>query len=355
MRRETPRLPGMLAHTRFPLVSVALATYNGTPHLPEFLASLEAQTWPNLEVVVSDDGSTDGTPDLLQSYRGPLRIRVVAAGERVGIARNFERAMAGCEGEFITLADQDDVWAPEKIADAVAALQAVAARRGADTPALAFCDIELVDARLACLSRSLFHITTKSANAARLRDFLLSNHIPGCSMLLNRAAVERALPMPPQVVMHDWWLAMVAAAFGEIVHVAKPHLKYRQHGGNAVGAAATGSCQAVRDPALAALSSAERRERGRRRQINGVAAQLQAFAFRFGDELPPRAQADMAALSRGLANMAGALWFVTNTHTGETFLRSLKMLRRLRLSVLRFGMDAGRRRGGRTAAGLSRV
>ncbi|NEH33262.1 glycosyltransferase, partial [Rhizobium ruizarguesonis] len=127
-------------------------TYNGHTYLPELLASLEAQSWPNLEVVVSDDASTDGTPELLATYSGRFPVRLVASGERVGIVRNFERALAGCRGEYIALADQDDVWAPEKLTDLMRELRQVEQAKGRNTPALAFCDIELVDATLCCLS-----------------------------------------------------------------------------------------------------------------------------------------------------------------------------------------------------------
>lgn len=323
-----------------PLVSIALATYNGRTYLPELLASLEAQSWPHLEVVVSDDASSDGTRELLASYAGRVPVRLVGDGTRAGIVGNFERALAGCRGDYIALADQDDVWAPDKVADLMRALRHVENARGAATPALAFCDIELVDATLCCLSRSLFDITTKSRCAARLRDFLLSNHVPGCAMLVNRATLERALPFSPGIVMHDWWLAMVAASFGEIRHVAAPHLKYRQHDGNAVGASATNERGAARDECGAA--AARRRGASRRRQIEAIADQVRVFARRFGAELPADARHDMHAFSRGVASWRGAFEFVIISHTGESFVRSVKMLRRLRASVLSFGVD-GRR------------
>ncbi|WP_429329103.1 glycosyltransferase family 2 protein [Paraburkholderia atlantica] len=323
-----------------PLVSIALATYNGRTYLPELLASLEAQSWPHLEVVVSDDASRDGTRELLASYTGRVPVRLVGDGTRAGIVGNFERALAGCRGDYIALADQDDVWAPEKVADLMREVRrAESAGDGAATPALAFCDIELVDSTLCRLSRSLFDITAKSRCATRLRDFLLSNHVPGCAMLVNRAALERALPFPPGIVMHDWWLAMVVASFGEIRHVAAPHLKYRQHDGNAVGASATNE-RAVRDECGA--DAARRRGASRRRQIEAIADQVRVFARRFGAELPVDARHDMYAFSRGVASWRGALEFVMISHTGETFVRSVKMLRRLRASVLSFGVEVRR-------------
>jgi glycosyltransferase involved in cell wall biosynthesis len=323
-----------------PLVSIALATYNGRAYLPELLASLEAQSWPNLEVVVSDDASTDGTPELIAAYSGRVPVRLAASGERVGIVRNFERALAACRGEYIALADQDDVWAPEKIADLIREVRQVEQARGRSTPALAFCDIELVDAKLCSLSTSLFDITAKSRRAERLRDFLLSNHVPGCAMLVNRATLERALPFPAGIVMHDWWLAMVVAAFGEIRHVAAPRLKYRQHEGNAVGASATNQRPRSAARGECSAAAAERRGASRRRQIDGIADQIRLFARRFGDELPTDAREDMNAFSRGIEHWRGAVEFVMISHTGETFVRALKMMRRLRKSVLSFGVDA---------------
>jgi glycosyltransferase involved in cell wall biosynthesis len=325
-----------------PLVSIALATYNGRAYLPELLASLEAQCWPNLEVVVSDDASSDGTRELLASHAGRVPVRLVGNGERVGIVGNFERALAGCRGDYIALADQDDVWAPAKVTDLMRDLQRVESTRGKSTPALAFCDIELVDATLCCLSKSLFDITAKSRRAERLRDFLLSNHVPGCAMLVNRATLERALPFPAGIVMHDWWLAMVVASFGEIRHVAAPHLKYRQHASNAVGASATNRRPGAGARDECSVEAARRRGASRRRQIDGIADQIRLFARRFGAELPVDARDDMRAFSRGIDSWRGAFEFVLISHTGETFVRAVKMMRRLRRSVLSFGVDAQR-------------
>ncbi|SIT40813.1 Glycosyl transferase family 2 [Paraburkholderia ribeironis] len=328
-----------------PLVSIALATYNGRTYLPELLASLAAQSWPNLEVVVSDDASTDGTPELLASYAGRVPVRLVGDGERLGIVGNFERALAACRGDYIALADQDDVWAPEKVTDLMRDLQRVESERGKPTPALAFCDVELVDATLCRLSKSLFDITAKSRRAERLRDFLLSNHVPGCAMLVNRAALERALPFPAGIVMHDWWLAMVVASFGEIRHVAAPHLKYRQHDSNAVGASATNerpTAEARGERGELSVEAAQRRGASRRRQIEGIADQIRLFAWRFGAELPVAARDDMHAFSRGIESWRGAFEFVMISYTGETFVRAVKMMRRLRRSVLSFGVEAQR-------------
>ncbi|WJF91638.1 glycosyltransferase family 2 protein [Paraburkholderia bonniea] len=315
-----------------PLVSLALATYNGQTWLPELLASLEAQRWPNLELVVADDASTDNTPELLRHYAGRIPLRLVAAGERVGIVRNFERAIAACKGDYIALVDQDDVWTPEKISSLMQAVQAAEAQGGTAQPVLAFCDIELVDAELKCLSPSLFAATPKCCRAARLRDFFLSNHIPGCAMLLNRAAVSRALPFPAEAVMHDWWLALIVAAFGEIRYVAAAHLKYRQHGGNAVSAGTKWDSNAGQARHKKTPVERQRRATAKRQQIEQVAAQIRCFSTYCAQDsaLPERAKRDLAAFVQSVASWPRTLRFVLRCQTGVTFMRSLKMMRRLR-------------------------
>ncbi|WP_336754002.1 glycosyltransferase family 2 protein [Paraburkholderia tropica] len=331
---------GMVASDSIPLVSIALATYNGARYLPELLASIESQTWPRLELVVSDDGSTDDTLDVLRNWRGALTIRIVSSGERLGIVGNFGRAVAGCEGAYVALADQDDVWSADKIEDMVRALRAQESQRGHALPMLAYCDIEVVDHTLSRISKSYFDQNGKSRDASRLRDFLLSNHIPGCSMLLNRAAIELATPFPAGIVMHDWWLAMVVASFGAITHVDKPHIKYRQHDNNAVGASVPkrvtrANTSANASPAVTTNtpSSTQRRAEGRKRQLHAIGQQFTLFSMLHGERLPSIAHKDLKAFRRAVSSTAHAVLFVMRSKTGETSWRGLKMLRRLRPAI----------------------
>ncbi|MFT4918317.1 MAG: glycosyltransferase involved in cell wall biosynthesis, partial [Zhongshania aliphaticivorans] len=100
---------------QLPKISVAMCTYNGERFLAEQLDSILNQTYKNIELVVVDDVSTDGTLRLLDEYAArDGRIRVIRNSENIGFVRNFEKAMGACSGEFIALADQDDIWFPEK-------------------------------------------------------------------------------------------------------------------------------------------------------------------------------------------------------------------------------------------------
>jgi len=105
-------------------VSVALCTYNGAAYLGEQLDSIVAQSRPPDELVVCDDGSTDGTVGLLQAFvpEAPFPVRLYRNERNRGFAKNFERAISLCTGDFIALSDQDDVWKPEKLARLATAL-----------------------------------------------------------------------------------------------------------------------------------------------------------------------------------------------------------------------------------------
>jgi glycosyltransferase involved in cell wall biosynthesis len=205
-----------------PLVSIALCTYNGERFLPQQLDSLLAQTHANLEIVASDDGSSDATPSLLERYaRADRRIRVVANAENLGFAGNFARALSLCRGEYIAPCDQDDVWSPDKIA----ALLAVIGER-----ALAYCDSTLVDEQGAPAGYRMSQIVPMLSTDDPA-PFAFGNCVSGHAMLFRKDLLARALPTPP-AFFYDWWIAAVAATAGGVVFCERSLVMYRQHGGN---------------------------------------------------------------------------------------------------------------------------
>lgn len=226
-----------------PLVDVLLATYNGARHLPDQLASLLAQTHGEFRLLVSDDGSSDGTQALLRQWapRFGGRMAVLANPQPGrGVARNFEFLMhASLEGgaaRYVAFCDQDDVWLPHKLATLVAALEQLERERGGDqAPCLAHCDLEVVDAALQPIHPSFAR--HQHFDPAQCSDVsLLSvNQVTGCAMLVNRVLLRQALPLPDAAVMHDWWCALLAAGGGRRF-IDQPLVRYRQHGANQLGA-----------------------------------------------------------------------------------------------------------------------
>ncbi|MDH6264372.1 glycosyltransferase family 2 protein [Bradyrhizobium sp. BR13661] len=214
-----------------PETTVVLATYNGEEYIAEFLDSLVAQSYRDFDVVVSDDCSTDKTIAIIESFRGMLNISISQQESNVGPSLNFSRATMMATGNFVAFADQDDVWHPDKLL-----LMAEMMRSGdIKEPRLIFCDLEITDEKLKMISASFF-CGKRSSACGRIEDFIISNHIPGCAMLVNRPLLELGMPVPRTFKMHDWWFAITAASFGTITFLARPLVCYRQHANNAIGA-----------------------------------------------------------------------------------------------------------------------
>jgi glycosyltransferase involved in cell wall biosynthesis len=214
-----------------PETTVILATYNGEQYIAEFLGSLVAQSYRNFDVVVSDDCSTDNTISVVESFHDKLKILISKNPTNLGPSLNFSRAMEMATGDFIAFADQDDVWQPDKLLLMIDLIKTHSNQQ----PALVFCDLEIVDEKLDTISASFF-TKKKSSACGHIEDFIISNHIPGCAMLINKPLRELGFPVSPIFRMHDWWFAMIAAAFGTITFLDRPLVRYRQHAGNTIGA-----------------------------------------------------------------------------------------------------------------------
>jgi glycosyltransferase involved in cell wall biosynthesis len=218
------------------LISVVLATYNGERHLPEQLASIYRQTYREIEVVASDDGSSDDTVKILDSFRRSHGLRYLQSDRRAGVVGNFQRALGLARGRYIAFCDQDDVWLLTKLEDCVMRMHSAESVAGSSTPVLVHTDLRLVDENRALLSESFYRQVGRHPEALRLSWLLRQNVVTGCTCLVNRPLLGRGIPIPGSAVMHDWWLALVAMVFGRIEYLAVPTVEYRQHSTNALGA-----------------------------------------------------------------------------------------------------------------------
>ncbi len=220
-------------------IDIALATYNGLKFLPEQLDSLLSQTEPNTRILIRDDGSTDGTMDLLKAYekKFPERLCVLSTdscGE--GASGNFSRLLLSTDAPYVLLCDQDDVWDLDKVSVSLQCIRKLEVEFGEKMPILVHSDLRVVDRNLSINSASFFKFQNLDAQANSLKELLVQNMITGCTVIVNRALLSKALPVPADAIMHDWWLALVASAFGKIGFVDRPTMSYRQHGNNTVGA-----------------------------------------------------------------------------------------------------------------------
>lgn len=229
-------------------ISVALCTFNGARFLPEQLASIAAQTqWPD-ELVVCDDGSTDNTLDLVRAFAAtaPFPVRVQVNPDRLGSTGNFAQAVSLCTGDLIALADQDDVWRPEKLARLEHALR--------DQPGagLVFSDATMVDERLRSLGYTLWEaVEFRPRERRQFRDgqafpsLLRRYRVTGATMAFRAACKNLVLPIPGQWV-HDAWIALLIAAVAPVALVEEPLLLYRQHAGQQLGERKRGLLQQYR-------------------------------------------------------------------------------------------------------------
>ncbi|MBQ8200206.1 MAG: glycosyltransferase family 2 protein [Clostridia bacterium] len=241
------------------MVSILLAAYNGQTHLSAQLASLQAQTMADFRVLWQDDGSQDDTPVLLTTVSAAdSRFRPAAIqGQQLGAIGNFLSLMAQDDAPYTALCDQDDIWHDDKLARCMSAMQEAETQCGAETPLLVHHDVCVTDAGGALLHPSFFAHQGWDGGATALPPLLVQNNVTGCTCLMNAALRKLVVShaQPNQLYMHDWFIALTAAAFGKIVFLDTQLADYRQHGTNVMGASRYGllrrSLSALTAPARA--------------------------------------------------------------------------------------------------------
>ena len=232
-------------------IEILMAAYNGAPYIGEQIDSILQQTDTNWHLTISDDGSTDGTDAIIDEYTRQYSdsVQRVCSGQRFGGAKaHFFWMTQQCEAEYIAYCDDDDTWKADKLEKLRNAMQDAESRLGSNTPILVFSDQTVTDEKLSVIAPSLMRYQKQYFEHFDYRSILMQNVVTGGAMMINRALAKLALECkdPSQVIMHDWWMAAVAARFGEIVYIDEPLGAYRQHGSNSVGAKNVGSAGYVR-------------------------------------------------------------------------------------------------------------
>ncbi len=210
-----------------PLVSVAMATYNGEKFIREQLDSILCQTYPNIEIVVTDDCSTDATPAILDEYAAQHEnVRVYHNEKNLGLTANFEKAASLSRGELIAFADQDDIWMPEKI-------EILTNNLGDNT--LVYSDSAYIDREGNPLGKgiSTYRHLINGRNLFTLDDDS-GIWIPGHAAMFRRELLDKAIPFNP-LFNHDISITIHAMIAGTVKAVPDKLVLYRQHGGNVVG------------------------------------------------------------------------------------------------------------------------
>ena len=310
------------------MITVLLAAWNGSAYIEEQLDSILGQDGVELEdlrIVISDDGSTDDTREILENYRAQFPEQIIlkhrsaerkakdladgipaaagnffwllecAAGELSNIEKetasdgNPENGSMNRACQYFMLSDQDDVWKPNKIETLMMGMMCQEVLNGADQPILVHSDMEVVDADLKTIHPSFFKYQKCDPARTQFSELLAENSVTGGAVMMNRALVELLKERPAACFMHDWWIALAASCFGAISWVEDPLYLYRQHGNNTLGAKETGSVKDV----------AERLESSRAAQVaenyRKMAAQAHAFGKMYGDRMSEEQKATLRA------------------------------------------------------------
>ena len=214
-------------------VNIVLSTYNGAKFLSEQIDSIQAQTFTDWQLLIRDDDSTDKTLDIIAAYTvKDERIRLINEGNRknLGVIKSFYKLIKDDVADYYFFCDQDDVWLPEKLA----IMLAEATKHDANESLMVYMDLSVVDENLKVINPSMVSSQSHHANTSLLAE-LTENTVTGGVAMINHALVKR-WSSSDSMIMHDWYLALLATATGELVYIDKPGELYRQHDHNVLGA-----------------------------------------------------------------------------------------------------------------------
>lgn len=214
-------------------VHILLATYNGEKYLADQLDSILSQTYKDFRLLIRDDGSSDQTLAIISEYvQKDERITWVNPDgqDNIGVIESFYQLTKYQDADIYLFSDQDDVWQQDKVARQVECLQ----EESASQPSLVYMDLSVTDSQLVVQTASMIRRQSGHANT-RLVEELTENTVTGGVVAFNHALAE-LWTTTDQIIMHDWYLALIAAAKGKLIYLDQVGELYRQHASNVLGA-----------------------------------------------------------------------------------------------------------------------
>ena len=215
-------------------IDILMATYNGETYLKEQIESILNQTHKDFRLLISDDCSKDSTRKILSKYaKKDKRIKIYKQEKNLGYVKNFEFLLSKVENEYYMFSDQDDVWLPDKVKKSLETL----IETNSD---LAFSDLVVVDEKLDVIKDSFLDfcgLLDRSKKKQNYDTYYLYNSIAGCTIIGRKYMRDKIIPMPEnsKLVIHDYWMGLMAASYGKIAYIDRKDILYRQHDNNCVG------------------------------------------------------------------------------------------------------------------------
>ena len=210
---------------------ILMSAYNGEKYLREQLNSLLNQQDTDFSIEIRDDGSSDGTWDILCEFEKNYPNINITKGENLGYAKSFWTLLSNArKSDYYAFCDQDDVWDSDKLKAAINALE----NENADIPLLYFSDVRVTDEKLNVISENMVEEMPIS-----YAHSLIKNIAPGCTYVFNDKARELLKKYDCDkygIDIHDWNVYRIISCFGKVIFDKNTYMSYRQHGNNAIGA-----------------------------------------------------------------------------------------------------------------------
>lgn len=274
-------------------IHIVLATYNGEKYIREQLDSLLENDFKDIYIEVCDDGSSDGTVQIVKEYVERYNCIGLHENEKnLGYAMNFLEGIRRSSSPYIMLCDQDDIWHRDKIQKTYERMKQLEKENTDQIPLMVFTDAMNFDSgdgrELGSFHKSS-HLDVRKLDTAHL---FMENKCIGCTVMINKAVQSYLKVLPEEIRVHDWWLALICSHFGKFSYIQETTLHYRQHSGNMIGGSS------FFDYVKNRISNLHRQ----RESIRAAFAQGRAFYDLFGAKLPEEKR-EIAALFARMPQM----------------------------------------------------
>jgi glycosyltransferase involved in cell wall biosynthesis len=208
-------------------ISVAMATYNGAKYLEEQLFSVINQTFLPQEIIIVDDFSTDRTVEIIERIKEKYPFITLYKNEaNLGPIKTFKEAVLKCNCNYIALCDQDDIWEENKLELCFKELVSVDIN---SKPSLVFSDLKMIDTEGNLIGKSFWNVQGYNPIRTKLQSLLIGNVVTGCTVMMNEKMKKEIAKMPNDIIMHDYWLALIAFSIGDFKVINETPIRYRVH------------------------------------------------------------------------------------------------------------------------------
>lgn len=205
------------------MISVCMASFNGSKYIEQQLESILIQLGPVDEVVIVDDASKDDTASKIKNFNDP-RIKLIENVHNVGVVSSFEKSLSLALGDFIFLCDQDDIWFPNKVSKMMDFFSKNSEVTLCLSDASIIDDIGNVKANTYFEQRGLFKHSVLSN--------IIKNKFLGCSIAFKKSMLCNILPIPSKIPAHDMWIGLINEIYGKSAFINEPLFQYRRHSEN---------------------------------------------------------------------------------------------------------------------------